>query len=126
MGPSFVSWELYINENGARGWQALLYSRRKTVCSALILEDKKDNTLCWLDGLETNSEFKGQGYAKHLLKIAQFELANQKFDRMRLVVQPYSHKTLDQTQLMRFYSKHGFEDTAESVRQLLPIMECKL
>ena len=103
-----------------QGWRGTLFSRRKPVCSALVIEDKND---CWLDGLETDVHHRNQGYAGQLLANAQLEFAD-RFQRMRLVVRPYSHqKGLDQAQLIRFYVKRGFNECQGG---LFPIMECQL
>lgn len=127
LGSCFVEWRMCEFRKGdALGWMGRLYSRRKVVCSAQLLMDHEHEERLWLGGLETEPQFRRQGYAQQLMGFLLAEFSD-RYTELWLVVKPYGEgERMSANQLFDFYSKLGFEETTEFYRDRWVTMKRRL
>ena len=68
-----------------------------------------DDLTLKMEHLEVKDEYKGQGYAKELVKEGLKYAKKQRFDEIYLNASPIGHSGLNLNDLTKFYKKFGFK-----------------
>ena len=102
-----------------------LFSRGREVSRVDV--ELEDAGCAWIIGVYTESKFRGQGYAGHLL-CCLLQKYNNACREWRLSVNPYGDvplqdvAPLNREQLIAFYSRLGFELLSNAVAPGSPVM----
>lgn len=110
---------------GDVGWTVTLLSRRRRVCEANLIAAGDKLALA---GLHTTQDYRGQGYARELLEhivetVSDWDLD---FKYIELEVRPPEHSPLGTPELIRFYSRVGFEVDPTHADAEAPVMRLNL
>jgi ribosomal protein S18 acetylase RimI-like enzyme len=85
-----------------------MVSRRRKIGLAYVVYNRRNPNGLILTALRIKPPYQRQRYGRLLLQQVIDEFSTPEWHEMRLIVQPFGDKALDQEQLIHFYQRFGF------------------
>ena len=95
-------------DDNTEGWSCRMVSRRKKIGVAHVIYNSRNPNGLILAALRVKPPYQRQRYGRLLLQQVIDEFSVPEWHELRLIVQPFGDKPLDETQLIRFYQRFGF------------------